>query len=128
MTSPGPFRSKLIPYVDQIKAWRRAGKTWKEVTEELKKLNVRTDAGSVCRFIKRWNKKPYAIGTEPIEPPASGSASATKSAPKSLTAPAAPSESVRQQYAKHQAAFVKKKAQQLQNEQPITIIEPNQKQ
>jgi hypothetical protein len=65
MTSPGPFRSKLIPYVDQIKAWRRAGHTWKDVTQELAKLDVKTDPGSVCRFIKRWTKKPYAIGTEP---------------------------------------------------------------
>jgi hypothetical protein len=92
MPHPGPFRSRLIPYVNQIKAWRRAGKTWKDVTEELAKLGVKTDPGTACRFIKRWNKKPYAIGAEPeeVSPPPGPSPAATnpgQAAPKPKLTP-----------------------------------------
>jgi hypothetical protein len=66
---PGPYRSQLIPYVDQIRAWRRAGKTWREVTEALSKLGIKTDPGTACRFMKRVRDKPYAIGTEPVLTP-----------------------------------------------------------
>jgi hypothetical protein len=65
MKHPGPFRSQLVPYVDQIRAWRRAGKTWKEVTEGLAKLGIKTDPGTACRFMKRVRDKPYPIGAEP---------------------------------------------------------------
>jgi hypothetical protein len=61
----GPFKSKFIPYVDQIKAWRRAGKTWKEVTEELGKLGIKADPGNVCRVIGRIKRRPYPLGAEP---------------------------------------------------------------
>jgi hypothetical protein len=62
---PRPFKSKLIPYVDQIKRWRRTGKTWQEVADELEKLGCKSDPGNICRFISRWKRKPYPIGAEP---------------------------------------------------------------
>jgi hypothetical protein len=66
---PRPFKSKFIPYADQIKAWRRAGKTWKEVTEELGKLGVKADPGNVCRVMGRIKRRPYPIGAEPEPKP-----------------------------------------------------------
>jgi hypothetical protein len=69
MKRTGPFHSKLNPHVDQIKAWRRSGKTWQQVTEELAKLGVKTDPASAYRFIKRWRKKPYAYGADQAPEP-----------------------------------------------------------
>jgi hypothetical protein len=60
-----PFKSKFLPYVDQIKAWRRAGKTWKEVANELTNLGIKADAGNVCRVIGRIKRRPYPLGAEP---------------------------------------------------------------
>jgi len=60
-----PFRSKFIPYVDQIKAWRRAGKTWKEVAGALTAVGVKADAGNVCRVMARIKRRPYPLGAEP---------------------------------------------------------------
>jgi hypothetical protein len=64
---PGPYHSKLRCHVDEILRWRRKGFTWKEVTAQLAALKppVKTDPGSVCRFVKRYEKKPYAIGADP---------------------------------------------------------------
>jgi len=62
---PKPFKSKFVPYVDQIKSWRRAGKTWKEVADELTALGVKADAGNVCRVMSRIKRRPYPIGAEP---------------------------------------------------------------
>lgn len=64
---PGPYHSKLRRHVDDILRWRREGLTWKEVTAQLAGLQppVKTDPGSVCRFVKRYEKKPYAIGADP---------------------------------------------------------------
>lgn len=64
-----PFKSKFIPYVDQIRAWRRAGKTWKEVAKNLTAMGVKADAGNVCRVMARIKRRPYPIGAEPeIQP------------------------------------------------------------
>jgi hypothetical protein len=60
-----PFQSKFIPYVNQIKAWRRAGKTWQEVAKELTALGVKADAGNVCRVMGRIKRRPYPLGAEP---------------------------------------------------------------
>lgn len=53
--------------MDQILRWKRDGSTWKQIADELAALEppVKTDPGSLCRFIKRYEKKPYAIGTDP---------------------------------------------------------------
>jgi hypothetical protein len=64
-----PFKSKFLPYVGQIKAWRRAGKTWKEVAEELTAMGIKADAGNVCRVMGRIMRRPYPIGAEPEPTP-----------------------------------------------------------
>jgi hypothetical protein len=81
---PGPYRSKLRPHIDQIRRWRRSGKTWLHVVEELAELDVKTDPGSLCNFVKRYRKKPYPIGAEPEEltPPAGPALLADPPAPK----------------------------------------------
>ena len=70
---PGkPFQSKLIPFTDQIKSWRRAGKTWQEVADNLadpKYLGYQMAPGPICRFIGRIKRRPYPIGAEPLTPP-----------------------------------------------------------
>jgi hypothetical protein len=63
-----PFKSKFLPYVDQIKAWRRAGRTWQEVAEQLTSMGIKADAGNVCRVMGRIKRRPYPIGAEPEEP------------------------------------------------------------
>jgi hypothetical protein len=67
---PRPFRSILLPYAQDILAWRRAGMTWQEVVNELGKKGIQTDTSAACRFIKRYRRKPYPIGAEPEESPA----------------------------------------------------------
>lgn len=60
-----PFQSKFIPYVDQIKAWRRAGKTWQEVARQLTDMGIKADPGNVCRVMGRIKRRPYPLGAEP---------------------------------------------------------------
>ena len=70
---PGkPFQSKLIPFTEQIKSWRRAGKTWQEVADNLadkKYLGYQMAPGPICRFMGRIKRRPYPIGAEPLTPP-----------------------------------------------------------
>jgi hypothetical protein len=65
---PRPFKSHLIPFTDQIKAWRREGDTWQEVSDKLASLGCKTDASALCRFIGRINRRPYPRGAEPEQP------------------------------------------------------------
>jgi hypothetical protein len=71
---PGkPFQSKLIPFTDQIKSWRRAGKTWQEVADNLadtKYLGYQMAPGPICRFMSRIKRRPYPLGAEPLTEPA----------------------------------------------------------
>jgi hypothetical protein len=63
---PGkPFRSKLQPHVETIVAMRRKGATWAGIAVQLTAQGCATDAGSVCRFLGRWERRPYARGMEP---------------------------------------------------------------
>src|SRR6266446_9535539 len=70
---PGkPFQSKLIPFTDQIKSWRRAGKTWQEVADNLadtKYLGYQMAPGPICRFMGRIKRRPYPLAAEPLTEP-----------------------------------------------------------
>ena len=63
-----PFKSKLRPYVDQIRKWRRAGFTWAEIAEKLGELGCQTHATNLCQFMRRYRKRPFPSGAEPEIP------------------------------------------------------------
>ena len=59
------------PLTDQIKSWRRAGKTWQEVADNLadkKYLGYQMAPGPICRFMGRIKRRPYPLGAEPLTP------------------------------------------------------------
>jgi hypothetical protein len=60
-----PFKSKLRPYVDQIRKWRRAGFTWAEIAEKLAAQGCKTHATNLCQFLRRYRKRPFPRGAEP---------------------------------------------------------------
>jgi hypothetical protein len=64
-----PFRSKLAPHWDFLREERRKGKTWVELSELLKGLNVEVTPQGVFYFFKSRRKKHYALGMEPEEEP-----------------------------------------------------------
>src|SRR4029077_15180997 len=84
---PGkPFQGKLIPFTDQIKSWRRAGKTWQEVADNLadtKYLGYQMAPGPICRFMGRIKRRPYPLAAEPLtEPTPPSPAKPAKSPPE----------------------------------------------
>jgi hypothetical protein len=60
-----PYKSKLRPYVDQIRKWRRAGFTWTEIAEKLGEQGCKTRATNLCQFMRRYRKRPFPSGAEP---------------------------------------------------------------
>jgi hypothetical protein len=61
-----PFRSKLRPYVAEIRAWRRSGLTWDEVAHKLTtEKGCPTDGSNVCKFLARYRKRPFASDGNP---------------------------------------------------------------
>jgi hypothetical protein len=60
-----PYKSKLRPYVDQIRKWRRAGFTWAAITEKLGEQGCKTHATNLCQFMRRYRKRPFSSGAEP---------------------------------------------------------------
>jgi hypothetical protein len=60
-----PYKSKLRPYVDQIRKWRRAGFTWAAIAEKLGEQGCKTRATNLCQFMRRYRKKPFPSGAEP---------------------------------------------------------------
>ena len=60
-----PFKSKLRPYIDQIRKWRRAGFTWSEIAEKLQAQGCKTHATNLCQFMRRYRKRPFPSGAEP---------------------------------------------------------------
>jgi hypothetical protein len=60
-----PFKSKLRPYVDQIRKWRRAGFTWTEIAEKLGEQGCKTRVTNLCQFMRRYRKRPFPSGAEP---------------------------------------------------------------
>jgi hypothetical protein len=63
---PRPFRSKLIPHVEQIIKWRREDKTWQQIANDLAELGCVSNPGNICRFVDRFKRRPYARGAEPL--------------------------------------------------------------
>lgn len=63
-----PYKSKLRPYVDQIRKWRRAGFTWSEIAEKLAAQGCKTHATNLCQFMRRYRKRPFPSGVEPEIP------------------------------------------------------------
>ena len=49
----GPGRSKLAPYVEQIKAWQAKGMTLREIAAELQQYGCTTTAQNLSRFLKK---------------------------------------------------------------------------
>ena len=60
-----PYKSKLRPYVDQIRKWRRAGFTWAAIAEKLGEQGCETRATNLCQFMRRYRKRPFPSGAEP---------------------------------------------------------------
>ena len=60
-----PFRSKLRPYVDQIRKWRRAGFTWAGIAEKLGEQGCATCATNLYQFMRRYRRRPFPSGAEP---------------------------------------------------------------
>jgi hypothetical protein len=60
-----PYKSKLRPYVDQIRKWRRAGFTWAVIAEKLGEQGCQTHATNLCQFMRRYRKRPFPSGAEP---------------------------------------------------------------
>ena len=63
-----PYKSKLRPYVDQIRKWRRAGFTWAAIAEKLGEQGCKTRATNLCQFMRRYRKRPFPSGAEPEDP------------------------------------------------------------
>jgi hypothetical protein len=60
-----PFKSKLRPYVDQIRKWRRAGFTWAAIAEKLEEQGCTTCATNLYQFMRRYRRRPHPSGAEP---------------------------------------------------------------
>jgi hypothetical protein len=60
-----PYKSKLRPYVDQIRKWRRAGFTWTKIAEKLGEQGCKSRATNLCQFMRRYRKRPFPTGAEP---------------------------------------------------------------
>jgi hypothetical protein len=62
-----PFQSRLIPHVQRIRAWRRGGKTWREIAEILTEQGCKTSPSSAYKFMARFRRRPHASEAEPEE-------------------------------------------------------------
>jgi hypothetical protein len=61
-----PFRSRLRPYVSEIRTWRKSGLTWDEVAHKLTtEKGCPTDGSNVCKFLARYRKRPFASDGNP---------------------------------------------------------------
>jgi len=52
-----PFQSRLIPHVQRIRAWRRGGKTWREIAEILTEQGCKTSASRAYKFMTRFRRR-----------------------------------------------------------------------
>jgi hypothetical protein len=60
-----PFKSKLRPYVDHIRKWRRAGFTWAAIADRLGEQGCATCATNLYQFMRRYRRRPHPSGAEP---------------------------------------------------------------
>ena len=63
-----PFKSKLRPYVDQVRKWRRAGFTWAAIADKLGEQGCTTCATNLYQFMRRYRKRPFPTSAEPELP------------------------------------------------------------
>jgi hypothetical protein len=67
---PRPWRSLLLPHLAEIRAMRRARRTWREIAAHLKATHgVKIAASNVYRFFKRAvqrKKLPLGFEDEPV--------------------------------------------------------------
>jgi len=66
-----PFKSKLRPYVDEIRKWRRAGFTWTAIAEKLEERGCKTYPTKLCQFMRRYRRRPFPSEAGPEVPKAS---------------------------------------------------------
>jgi len=66
---PRPWRSLLVPHIDEIRAMRRARRTWREIAAHLRATHgIRIAPSNVYRFFKRAvhrRKLPLGFEDEP---------------------------------------------------------------
>jgi hypothetical protein len=63
---PRPWRSLLLPHLDEIRAMRRARRTWREITAHLRATHgIKIAPSNVYRFFKRAvQRKKLPLGFE----------------------------------------------------------------
>lgn len=69
-----PYRSKLVPHYEFIRAARLREETWEEIARQLRERGIAADRSQVCKFYKRHTKgkRPAGFAPEPkqvAEPP-----------------------------------------------------------
>jgi hypothetical protein len=90
--TPVAFQSPLWPYLEQIRSWRRARMTWREITERLNANpgpNVGLTLQAVHSFFATASKRaapPLGFDSLPGQPPPQP---ATQPAPETASQPAA---------------------------------------
>ena len=69
---PRPWRSLLLPHLDEIRAMRRARRTWREIADHLRATHgIKIAPSNVYRFFKRAaQRKKLPLGFE--DEPATG--------------------------------------------------------
>src|ERR1700758_640093 len=67
---PRPWRSLLLPHLDEIRAMRRARRTWREIAADLRSMHgIKIAPSNVYRFFKRTGQRkklPLGFEDEPI--------------------------------------------------------------
>ena len=59
-----PFRSKLNPYFQLIRAMRKGRKTWQQIADEIGSKGTKTCPSGVYDYYKRHCKRPIPMGWE----------------------------------------------------------------
>jgi hypothetical protein len=81
-----PYKSKLRPFVEQIRKWRRAGYTWAAIAEKLEQQGCKTRATNLCQFMRRYRRRPYPSEAGPEVLEASPATSRPRSRDASVSA------------------------------------------